>query len=281
MFCITNIALISGLYGMEFVEQNKVKSFVFQAKPQIVVYLDDIYNRSTENAELTVVGATEQKILKNPVIHDAPLVGCTKVGLKNNSIKRKSKVLTDLFDSSYGFRGSSTAIKIQGERFIIQDLYSHIEDVIIKDEVIFVKEPYIAITSEKKGQLSYYYKKVFNEVNDTRLKEENFFAAKAIEEALKDLVLCYNGALQITKNFSTKKTIKSIAFPPLSVSLGIPAYRAAHVAIESVINFINTYRDKITYERIEFVVPQLEDFSTYKEILNRYMVESTGQIIQQ
>lgn len=265
------IMISNALYGMELVEQ-KVKTFIFPTTPPITVIYDDICNRKSKNADMTVIGMQEQIILKNKNIRSCNgLIGGMKAHY-NGCVKRKTKVFDQHVDRSHGFRHKSAVIIVDGERFTIENFHEHIEEGKIKSEVIMVVEPQVFITPSKQNEKidEYWYNRVILDPHHkhTELPTEDYYGKEAIEEALKDLFKSYGAVLLHCCRPS--EVLKNIAFAPLSVFLGIPAYRAAFVAISSVIDFINKFQGKKTYNSIEFVLSRLEDFVVYEEILSLY-----------
>lgn len=273
MLSIMLVISINGVYGME-VRRETVKTFVCPIFPKIIVVQDDIYDRRTPNADITIVGETEQIVqLKNAELYPSPLIGCMQLNCK--SIMKRSKVFTQYFDPSYeGNSKDSAAIIVDGERFIITNLRKHVEKKKMEDRCLIVREPqvwYVPSKDDLSVDNQYVYmrefrgKGVYNE-------SHTYKGSEAIEEAVKDLRSCYKSVLIMSHDFFTKEnTARSLALPQLSVSLGIPAYRAAHVAVTSVIEFLKQNKD--TYGLIEFVVLGLEDFNLYKNLLIEHATE--------
>jgi len=262
---------------MEIVEQN-VRTFTFPTSPKIVVVHDDIFNRRTQQADVTIIGDNEQYRLGNKNRSTINIIGAVSFHDKSKSLKRKKNAFAQHFDSEYGFRDQLAAIMINNTQFIINNFYEHVEDVIMKNEIVLIPEPEVVMVQSKKGQSweqVYYRSQLLDDQKHMGFKA--FKGKDAIAEALEDLEKCYQISLFVChddrKMFDA--STKRVAFAPLS--LGIPAHNAAFAAISAVIKCINNDLYKNHYDLIEFVVPRLEDFNMYKEILSDYKIDSMGK----
>lgn len=259
----------NGIYGMETVPT--VKVFRHKKFPQITVFQDDIYRR-TKNADITVVGESEQIKLKKPGLVASPCVGCMSFSI-DNCIMRRNKVFARYFDS-YGLDDDSATIIVDGQQFVIKDVDSHTEHIKMDNKLILVREPQLfRASSAESPDLPYMYRKTASRPEIKRysstLPTIKYTGYKAIEEMLNDLAICYDTALDyVPYLFDKKFEIKSIAFSQLSRGLGLPAYRGAQVAVQSVVNFITDEKYEGIYDSIELVVGQSEDFDLYKMFLN-------------
>lgn len=270
---ITLVASSNSFYGMEMAQQEAVRRFVYPNDPRIVVIQDDIYNRRTKNADVTIVGETEQILLKKPGLAIIPIIGAMHF-TEGNSVMVKKKVLAQHFDYSYGLNNDSAAIVVDGEQFIIQNLRSHTEQKKMDGKLLFIKEPQLlrAKVNDKKIVAGQY---VYNKTLDTvapyssQLEVCQYVGMEAFQEAIKDLERCYEAIFEHIHQFYSRE-IKSIALPQLSAALGIPAYSAAYVALASAIKFIMRSPNKDKYDCIEFVVDRSEEFDIYKSILRGY-----------
>lgn len=107
----------------------------------------------------------------------------------------------------------------------------------------------------------------------------DYWGNEAITKAGKDLTFCYNNVLdKARKLFTTQKTennpeksIKSIALPTLSTSLGFPRKDAAPIAVAAVLNFIKN--NPTAYDEIHLVVQKRSEFALYTERLNAQLTE--------
>ncbi len=97
-----------------------------------------------------------------------------------------------------------------------------------------------------------------------------FQGDEAIQEASKDLILCYNNALtEGLKYFQSEaKKNRSLTFPTLGADTGFPRDKAAPIAIATVFEFIQEHPDE--YESITFFVKKRSDFALYKKLLMEY-----------
>lgn len=102
-----------------------------------------------------------------------------------------------------------------------------------------------------------------------------FIGDEAIQEASKDLTLCYNNALtkgiNCLQNYAKKD--KNLAFPTLGADVGFPREKAAPIAIATVLEFVQDHpqdTEKFEYESINFFVKKRSDFALYKKLLMEY-----------
>ena len=65
-----------------------------------------------------------------------------------------------------------------------------------------------------------------------------FCNEKAIQEAIKDLSLCYINILERIVLDLSKKKQKNIALPTLSTEVGLPRSKAARIAIKTILEFV-------------------------------------------
>lgn len=96
-----------------------------------------------------------------------------------------------------------------------------------------------------------------------------------VSEAEYALARCYHNALFCPKfmmimNDNIKKRnitfpIQSIALATLSVDLGFPRQKAAHIAVRAIIEFINNNPNM--YSNIYFIIEKRSDFDMYKKLL--------------
>jgi hypothetical protein len=115
---------------------------------------------------------------------------------------------------------------------------------------------------------------LFKNINyvDARAKVDDIWL-----DAEKELSVCYTNVLERAHTFFTvDNTARSIALPTLGVSSGFLINKVAHVAVASVLEFINTslYRDR--YLSIEFVVKNGNDFNLYWNILEKHKLPFLG-----
>jgi hypothetical protein len=268
------------LCGMELIEQ-KVKTFTFPTIPPIIVVHDDIFDRKTKNADVTVIGVNEQKVLRGKLCSYDIFIG--SLPYCDGCIVRKKKAFEQYFDRSYGFRDKSAVIIIDGERFTIKNPYEHVEEIKVGNKIIMIVEPRIFFTSidEEDGKyqnrkLQEHYWRYVRVPDETELLKEDYYGREAIKEALEDLYKVYRTAL-IHGYRSLESVEGSIALVPLSDSLGISPHDVAIVAIQACMKFINDYRDKQTCGSIELVVSREKDFEMYKDFLNCYKLDkATG-----
>lgn len=127
--------------------------------------------------------------------------------------------------------------------------------------VLVITEPRITRHFDKdKGKSSFMY--------DAIRKNEclTFIDNEAITQASKDLAFCYKEALNkglSTLRYNTKE--RTISFPTLSADVGFPRDKAAHIAIETVFEFIKNYPN--IYQTIYFYVKKRSDITLYRRLL--------------
>jgi hypothetical protein len=103
-----------------------------------------------------------------------------------------------------------------------------------------------------------------NENYDTVYEDE-----QAIEEASKDLALCYKNVLNDGLKRLGKREEKSIAIPTLGVEVGcFPREKAALIAVQSIFEFIRNNSD--VYNCMELFVQEQCEFELYKLLFKQY-----------
>ena len=273
IFSIAFIVCSNGVHGMEIAQSGVVKIFTHPIFPKIAVVLDDIYNRSTKNAEVTVVGEKEQIKLKHPSLIGNPRVGCMNFLCSDTRVMRRNKVFAQCFDPTYEFDHESAAIIVNGQRFIIKNPREYIEYEKIDSKLAFISEPQLfrkKFDNDKAIATSYVYRKVTDKASkSSELEIVEYTGEQALKKALEDLGGCYVwGLTYIYEYFKCDGgMISRIAFPQLGITLGIPGYSAAYEALQAVIRFATYKEHKDKYGLIELVVQTEDDFDVYKQIL--------------
>lgn len=89
----------------------------------------------------------------------------------------------------------------------------------------------------------------------------------AIQEASKDLSLCYTKALIEGLKYFTYSSAKdkNIAFPTLGADVGFPRDKAVPIAIEAIFNFLQDNPNQ--YNSIHLFVKKRSEFALYKKLL--------------
>lgn len=115
--------------------------------------------------------------------------------------------------------------------------------------------------------------------------KESFTGDKAIQEASKDLDLCYRNILSCEperpfamndsvcfryahkdeKNETQQTNTINIVIPALSTDAGFPRHIAAPIAVKAILKYLKEYPD--TFNNISLVVQKRSDFSLYKKLL--------------
>ena len=237
---IALVVSINSLYGMEVLIQEEGQTFKCSAFPNIVIVQDNINQRCRKNANITIVGMNERRM--------------------------QFKKLEDLWSGT--FIGS---LEIKHGRV---ETRQYRDKIIIGDQLLFITEPCIVLEPVESNELlvtdyeynEYIYTKAIEDraCCSTLSRTHRFTGIEAIKEALDDLSYCYNIVLQNAyKYFIKEHTERSIAFPQLGISSGIPVYAAAQLAVASIVG--NSNKDK--YRLIELVVPDEDSFNLYKAIL--------------
>lgn len=90
---------------------------------------------------------------------------------------------------------------------------------------------------------------------------------EALTKASEKLTICYKNALSLglIKLYNIDK--RSIALDALSTKVGFPREKAAPIAIDAIIDFINNFPD--AYNRIELFIKKRSEFETYKKLLQK------------
>ncbi|HEX4068567.1 MAG TPA: hypothetical protein VHX42_00560 [Candidatus Babeliales bacterium] len=91
---------------------------------------------------------------------------------------------------------------------------------------------------------------------------------KAIEEAIKDLKMCYEKILDRLVKSGDKK---SIALQALSTEIGFPREKAAPIAVKTIVEFIKN--NSGAYAEIEMFVKKRSEFDLYKNLLEKSVSE--------
>ena len=234
---ITVLLSATILYGMELVKAEKGQTFMCPTFPNIFVVLDDIEKR---NVDIRIVAMNERRAqLKNiNDLWDGPYIGSLeiKLGLVET---RKREHATKKMDKQF----------------------------------LFVTEPRIVREPVEKeeplGDCQYTYSKAIKETGCCAglSRMHKFIGNEAIEQMLQDADYCYTVVMLFAhKYFTRDDRARSIAFPELG---GDFAYPVAHLAVASILR--NSAKDQ--YKLIELVVPDLEKFNTYKDLLLYHQAE--------
>ena len=97
-----------------------------------------------------------------------------------------------------------------------------------------------------------------------------FKGDQAIQEASKDLSLCYTKALTEGLeyfNYNSPEN-KNIAFPTLGADAGFPRDKTVPIAIEAVFNFLQDNPNQ--YKNVHLFVKKRSEFALYKQLLMQY-----------
>jgi hypothetical protein len=236
IIAIALVVSFSGLYAMELIHNDEVKKFTHPMFPKIVVVQDDIKKRSTKNADITIVGKQEWEMQ-----------------------------LAKLEDHRKGpFIGS---LSVKGTR---AEMKKSVETVDKENQLLLITEPNFTCELVGNDEYRYIYRQpIVETVCCCKLERMGrFTGTDAITRILSNLRYCYYAVLHYTHEyFTAEHTAKSIAIPTLGVALGIPAYSAAQIAVESAVEFTSDKKYKDIYDLIEFVVPDSETFNIYQNFL--------------
>jgi len=238
--------------------------FLSLRSASLVVVQDDIYNRKTD---MIVVGETEQNRLAfhNQTFIDYGCVGDVKRSY-DNIVLVKNKVFSKYFDYSHGLEQSSAAIVVEGQKFFVKDIHLYIEKKTLDNIVVNVVEPSLMLRRDKNVSVHSYLARRNEDGNAVLHRYEG---KEAIEEAKKDLHICYKNVLEKAYEYFTEKNWeRRISLQPLSAVLGLSKNEVARIAVETVFEFIRISPDKGKYGWIEFVVLKAEDCDLYGKLLD-------------
>ena len=214
--------------------------------------------------DLMVVGIVQQRKLREPnfegffnvgVMHQ---VAQNKVFIKDKDDDRSD---SDTYEP-YSYIGSHWEPILN--RFIERKIVSKI----MSNRVLSVIEPCIsrgARGGPARGQWSYDAKREDGSLISLLIPDKQ----KVIEEASKDLAVCYKNVLH------TASGEKSIAIPALGTDVGFPREEASSVAVKSIFEYIkaNAHDSTKAYENIHLFVKKRSEFEWYKELLEAYVAE--------
>lgn len=267
---------MNALYGMNEVckikkhKKHSIPMFVAPMSSKIVVIQDDLYNRSSDHADITVVGEKEQRQFSEQVESsmDSGRVGAVNWRCNNKNIRVKNASFAKVFEPEYGIQEDSAIIRVYGLQYSVRNPYSYIENKKIDSTLLCIEEPQLMLQDQQQDGAFIYQKKGKSVGSNSELEKLYFSGDAAIEEALKDLSICYKTILKKACSFCSEgHAPRSIAFPQLSISLGINAYKAAQVALTTIVDFVKNGSNKDEYKLIELFVHNRENFKLYKNIL--------------
>jgi len=197
------------------------------------------YADETKKVDLIVVGYHEQEIVGNGSICGYPLGECRRVFHTKFKVDNSDQVT--IFKPRKGY-----------------------------NRCFKITEPFVEFEYDQgKLNICCYERCVqLNTDKSYTLHEKLYRDEKAIEEASKDLALCYNNAFLYGLEQLKEKKEKSIAFPTLSADVGFPRDKAAHIAVASIFEYIQ-YNPK-AYHCIELFMQEKDEFDLYKELFAKY-----------
>lgn len=237
-------------------------------KTKIILIRDFIYNRHcSSDANITVVGVREQMRLKPGSLSDPGAIGDVFKS-KKNTVEIKNVVFEKYFNyKTEKADNEPQSIIVDGQEFDIQNSYKYVETKSLSGHLALIVEP---IVTRSSWNLEYTYHPK-RRLSENRYTDPDYYGNEAIEEAQKDLGLCYKNILEkVHKFFTIDDVARSIAFPQISESL--PRDKAVAVAVASVLQFLRDSINKDAYKVIEFVVSQKADFELYMSILDQHFL---------
>lgn len=130
----------------------------------------------------------------------------------------------------------------------------------------FIKEP--CISQQNKVFIYVVKRKNPNDI----IIQHHFSHNNAIEEASKDLKMCYTNVLTEVLKLcqTTYRPPHTIALPALSTDTGFPRDKAAPIAVNTVLEFVKNNPGK--YETINLFVKKRSEFELYKKLLKTYIL---------
>ncbi len=218
--------------------------------------------QQTFHPGLIILGKKEQYKLQQATMGDRARVG--EVSLSpHNSIFIKYKGCDSASDDDT-YKPFTSSIKKSWN-----DAYSR---KYFNCSILTVVEPgieYEYFVDDMPRQYGYFPTRVTEERNI--FIEPEFFGENALEEAKKDLAVCYDNALLTGSIMLGQTSNKTIAIDPLGTAVGIPGKDAVQVAIESVTEFIEYHPH--TYALIQLFVKKRSDFALYKKLCGPWLDE--------
>jgi len=262
------LMFFSCLYSAEKVAGNKIIRYNSAAIP-IFLVLDEIYQRKLVNpAGITVVGKTEQSVLRGANLEEKPVAGDI-LKSTNNTLLILDPALRECFNYRFRCPDEPMSLIINGQKVVLGKPYDHVEMEKTEGTLVFVVEPDIIGLENCPQDYTYSPWRRITKATEPLVVKQDFYGDEALTEGKKDLDLCYTNLLEYAHEFFSENSEKSIAFPALSTILGMPAEIAAEVAVASVMKFLKTSDAKDKYSMIQFVVERAQDFYYYKKLLNQ------------
>lgn len=229
----------------------------------VILINEDIYRRPQEKAAtITVLGVNEQNQLRNGLFC---VEAVADVGqLKNfNGIVVRDKIFEKLFVPGT-LENPGTFIRTEGQNFRIIDAHNHAEVIPWNKILIAVTEPTIRFKEiwydDHCRSVLYYHST--RRINNAHEKNPDFWGKTALEEAQKDLQLCYENALKYAFNVFPRNQEKSIAFPLLGRLFGFSCEDTVRAMILSIFKVVEENKGKCS--KIILGVKDLNDFNCCK-----------------
>jgi hypothetical protein len=213
-----------------------------------------------DKVDFIAVGRVQQRTLQAPNFGDLYTVGLISK-VPNNMVYIKHKDDDSASDDD-------TYKPYDNAELEKKELWKRADKKVMQSRVLSVIEPRIRMKDFKDWQTWSYYAERIHSSSMVDLNSRN--KEHVLEEAKKDLALCYKNAL-----LEVLRKEKSIAISALGTDVGFPREDAAPVAVAAIIEFIKTSVNDGTepYELIHLFVKKRSDFARYKELLAQYGVE--------
>ena len=253
------------LHGME--NKNTLNFLIAQTTIQLTK--GNIYDVDGK-VDFIVVGRVQQGMLRDGCYVDVRKVGKVNKGCISSVYIKNKKFDSASGDDTYKSCGFYT------EHELSQCVYQQK----LQSKILRVVEPRISKRTTDREEYYFYYRWREGLLKQCRGHE-------AVEEALKDLAVCYTNVLvkgckelqeKELKNITLsvlgidvglpKEELKSIALPALGNDVGVPRPDAACIAVTTILEFIKN--NPKGFSLIHLFVKKRSDFAQYKEFLEKY-----------
>lgn len=215
-----------------------------------------------DRVDCIVLGRQQQRTLQEPSLGDLNEIG--KMNFQD-CIYRKSKEDESASDDDTYKPYEQADYSSKDEKTKIWKRTIAIE---VNTDVVTIIEPRIMKTSS--------YDSEYNTIEvpyyvNQKSCWDGAKGVKAIEEAEKDLKMCYEKILGRLAEHVRDKNEKNIALQALGTEVGFPREKAAPIAVKTVVEFIQNHPG--VYTAIELFVKKHSEFKLYQELLTQSATE--------
>lgn len=200
-----------------------------------------------------VVGRNQQRTLQKPDMNDWVHTGKIddEFGLNNIYFLSKNRTITENKNVYFGIKEKNEIWKVAQKKELQCSLIRIVEPRITFDPVC-----YYCSKDHPRRKNSFIYMA--------------FYDDRALEEASKDLQICYKKSLKKGLDILKDKQEKKIALAALSTDMGLSEDKAVTATFKAIVEFI---RENSEYRSIQLFVKRDSEFELYKELAENYLVE--------